>query len=267
MPMFNGEGAVETKSVVKTINFDNEPDDTDGDQSLKVGEGGSSFCRDPAAAAAAFRDPPMARSPMVVDARRSSPKWGTLAATPMPGSSPLGGRSKPPLRRPGLSPIAFSLEKCADEMMTRTMDLYSSSNEFGIGILPKTPVDDRTRPRLFGRAVPNATPLRTPSLQKSSRGMQLDDCSRSPRRCPKTMLSARSRQFNACTASFGGEMDVICLPNFDESSLVTPLSRPLLEEPQTNVNPFASTKESIRKKGLKRLREEYDWYVWILVQF
>lgn len=255
--MFNSDGVVVTKSVVKTINFDNEPDDDiDDDQPLR-GEGGSSSCRDPAA----FRDPPIARSPMVVDARRSSPKWGTLAATPMPGSSPLGGRSKAPLNRPGLSPIAFSLEKCTNKRTTRTKDLYSPLDEPGIGTLPKTPADDRTDQRLFSRTVPNATPLRTPGHQQSLRGMQLDDSSRSPRRCPKTTLPSRPRQFNACTAPFGGETDVLCRPIFSESSLVTPLSRPLLEEPQTNVNPFASTKESIRKKGLKRLRDEYDWYV------
>lgn len=265
MPMYNGEGVVATTKVVKTINFDDElDDDIDGDQPLRGGGGGNSSCRDPAA----FRDAQIAHSPMAVDSRRSSPKWGTLAATPMPGSSPLGGSSKLPLTRPRLSPspIEFSLEKCTDE---RTKDLCSPLNEPGIGALPKTPVDDRTRPRLFGRAVPNATPQRTPSLQQSLRGMQLDDCSRSPRarRCPKTIRSTRSRQSNACATSFGGGMDALCRPIFDEGSLVTPLSRPLLEEPQTNVNPFASTKESIRKKGLKRLREEYDWYVWILIQF
>lgn len=259
------------KGVAKTIDFDN---DSDPDDRLPLGSSGvrvgvedcpGRHARD---IAAGFQDAPSSSSvapetkttpsPAVRD--QSSPEWDSLLATPMPGSSPLA-RSKPTSRKLGLSPIRFSHDGDTDEM---TKEPYSPLNESGIGMLPTTPVEDHTRPRLCIRAGPNGTPLRTPSLQQSLRRMKLNDGLRSPLRGQKT-FPARDQKFKTLTSSVNGGMEMMCRPIFSKSDELTPISGPLSEEPRTNINPFASNQESIRKKGLKRLREEYDWYVFILV--
>lgn len=176
----------------------------------------------------------------------SSPMWDSGVGSPTPGSSPCRP-TKLPGRPLGLSPIRFSLDD-DDNGKIRATDAsaFSSMNESGIGTLPVTPIEDPFHLTMYTPSMPAYTPLRTPSLQQSLRRMRISDGSQSPKKYCRNI--SKFRKFKYLTSTVKGK-------NFGlESSELIQRE----DDPQTNVNPFASNTESTKRVGLKRVREEFE---------
>lgn len=178
----------------------------------------------------------------------SSSMWDSGVGSPTPGSSPCR-HTKLPARKLGLSPIRFSLDD-DDNGKIRVTDTsetaFSSMNESGVGTLPVTPSEDSFHLAMYTPSMPAYTPLRTPSLQQSLRRMRISDGSQSPKKYCRNI--SKFRKFKYFTSTVKGKN-----LGFENSEL-----NQREDDPQTNVNPFASHTESTKKVGLKRVREEFE---------